>query len=181
MHKFMLVVMLALAAACNPASPELYNLAIDQFSLPDACYTSGGRTVPTSRTTAEPPKFLQVSVWDGSSGEAYMTVESSAISQSMGAAESVSIGGMLTGKKGSGGWTFDSETVTTQTMGSAVLTTDKKVSLTFDRGLAFKGKGALSSSTSCTGTGCPTNGDPSCSVDLTVHGTQIEVTYQKAP
>lgn len=173
--------LLALAlTGCGGVSPEVYELVIDAFSLPDSCYSQGMQ--PATVTTTAPPGLIQVQVWDGPENSAFLQVETGGLSIDMGAAPNVDIGGIFTGKKVDKGWTFSSDLVRKQTLpGNNVVTTTTHAELTFDRGQLFKGTGLLSSSSNCVGAQC-SGTNPSCSVPaLVLNGTRVAVQYERAP
>lgn len=179
MRKSSLILALMLSG-CGGTSPEVYQLLVDYFTLPDSCYTS--MMQPSSVTTTAPPAALAVQVWDGPENSAFLQVESAAISVDMGAAPNVSVGGIFTGKKVDKGWTFSSDNVQKQTLpGGNVVTSTTHAELTFERATTFKGNAVLSSSTNCVGSSCPGT-NPSCSVSgIVVTGTRVAVNYERAP
>lgn len=173
--------MLALMlSGCGGTSPEVYQLLVDYFTLPDSCYTS--MMQPSTVTTTSPPAPLAVQVWDGPDNTAFLQIESAAISVDMGAAPNVTVGGIFTGKKVDKGWTFSSDGVQKQTLpGNNVVTTTTHAEITFERNNTFKGTGLLSSSSNCVGAQCPGT-NPSCTVSgLVLTGTRVAVEYQRAP
>lgn len=166
---------------CGGTSPEVYQLFIETFSLPDSCYTS--MMQPSSVTTAEQLTPVSVQVWDGPDNTAFLQVESGSISVDMGAAPNVSISGVFTGKKVDKGWTFsaDNSVKQTQTPSGNVTTSSTHAEITFERTTTFKGTGQLSSSTNCVGTTC-SGTNPSCQVSgLVLSGTRVAVQYERAP
>lgn len=180
MRKLLCVVPLFLSACGGGTAPELYNLVIDFFKLPDSCYANG--MPPSQTTTASPPSLMQVSVWEGAANEAFLEIDTGSRTVDMGSAPDVQIAGVFRGTKGSGGWTFTGERNSQQVVpGVGTTTVDaSRASITFERGGAFKGTVSLSSSRTCTGAGCGTN--TSCTVDnISVNGTRIQVQYQKSP
>ena len=174
--------MLALAlSGCGGTTPEVYQLIVDYFTLPDSCYTS--MMQPTTISTVQPPTPLSVQVWDGPENTAYLQIESAAISVDMGAAPNVNIGGIFTGKKVDKGWSFTSDTSTKQTApaNSATVTTTTHAEFIFERAVTFKGTGSMSSSQNCVGTACP-GANPSCTVSgVVLSGTKVAVQYERAP
>lgn len=180
MRKSSLMLALVLSG-CGGTTPEVYQLLVDYFTLPDSCYTS--MMQPSEVVTTAPPTAMTVQVWDGPENSAFMQVESGSISVDMGAAPNVNIGGIFTGKKADkGGWTFSSDVVSKDTLpGNNVVTTTTHAELTFERGVTFKGTGVLSSSRNCVGAQCPGT-NPSCTVSgLVVTGTKVAVQYERAP
>lgn len=176
---WMLVAMML--TGCGGTTPELYELIVDSFTLPDSCYSNGMQ--PSTVTTTSPPSNIQVQVWDGPDNTAFLQVESGGGSIDMGAAPNVSVDGIFTGKKVEKGWTFASDAVRKQTLpGNNVITTTTHAEFTFERsGGTFKGSGALSSSSNCVGNQCPGT-NPSCTVAaINVRGTRIAVQYERAP
>jgi hypothetical protein len=171
----------AVLSGCGGTSPELYDLVVDYFTLPDSCYTSGMQ--PATVVTTQAPRLMQVQVWDGPDGVAYLEVQGTGSTVDLGAAPNVSISGIFTSpKKGEKGWTFVSDGVEKQTLpANNVITTTTHAELTFDRAGTFKGTAALSSSRNCVGNQCP-GANPSCGVSgIVVSGTKLAVQYQRAP
>ncbi len=169
-----------LLSGCGGTSPEVYQLLVNYFTLPDSCYMS--MMQPNTVTTAAQPTALSVQVWDGPDGTAFMQIESAPLSIDMGAAPNVNVGGIFTGKKAEKGWQFTSDNTTKQTANAnLVVTTTSHAEMTFDRGVTFKGTGLLSSSANCVGTSCP-GVNPSCSVSgIVITGTRVAVEYERAP
>ena len=171
----------AVLSGCGGQAPELYDLVVDYFTLPDSCYQSGMQ--PSTVFTATPSRLMQVQVWDGAEGTAFLEVQGTGVSIDMGAAPNVPVSGLFSSpKKGDKGWTFNSDSVEKQTLpGNNVITTTTHAELTIDRSPTFKGTAALSSSTNCVGNQCP-GANPSCGVSgIVVHGTKLQVDYQRAP
>lgn len=179
MRKSSLMLALMLSG-CGGTSPEVYQLLVDYFTLPDSCYTS--MMQPNSVVTTAQPVALGVQVWDGPDNTAFLQVETAPINVDMGAAPNVNISGIFTGKKVDKGWTFSSDNVSKQTLpGSNVVTTTTHAEMTFERNVTFKGTGVLSSSTNCVGSSCPGT-NPSCSVPgVVITGTRVAIDYQRAP
>lgn len=173
-----------LLSGCGGTSPEVYQLLVDYFTLPDSCYTS--MMQPNTIATVQPPAAMSVQVWDGPENSAFMQIESAPITIDMGAAPNVNIGGIFTGKKADKGWTFNSDTTVKQTVlqgttVQATITTVTHAEMTFERGVTFKGTGVLSSSSTCAGTTCPGT-NPSCTVSgIVLTGTKVAVQYERAP
>lgn len=167
-------------SGCGGATPEMYQLVVNYFTLPDSCYQSGMQ--PTTGVTVAPPDLIQVQVWDGPDNTAYMQVESGGGTIDMGQAPNVSVSGIFTGKKADKGWTFTSDTTQKQTIIGNTVTNVTHAEFTFDRGpVTFKGTGALSSSSTCVGNQCPGT-NPSCAVSgIVVQGTRIQTDYERAP
>ena len=173
--------MLALAlSGCGGTTPEVYQLIVDYFTLPDSCYTS--MMQPSQVITARPPTAMSVQVWDGPDNTPSLQVESATLSVDMGAAPNVDVAGIFIGKKVDKGWTFSSDNVAKATLpANNVVTTTTHAEMTFERGVTFKGTAVLSSSRNCVGTGCPGT-NPSCSVSgIVLTGTKVAVQYQRAP
>ncbi|MFO0601407.1 MAG: hypothetical protein U0228_39265 [Myxococcaceae bacterium] len=168
-------------SGCGGLTPELYELVVDAFTLPDSCYSNGMQ--PSTQQITEPPGLVSVKVWDGPEATAFLEIESGGGSIDMGAAPNVSLNGVFTGKKVDKGWTFSSDASTKTTAGGNTLTDTTHAEFTFERsGGTFKGTGALSSSRACTGAVCGTNGSPSCSVaGINFRGTRIAVQFERAP
>lgn len=169
-----------LLSGCGGTSPELYDLVIDYFTLPDTCYQSGMQ--PSTVATTLPPGLMQVQVWDGPDNITYLEVQGAGRSIDMGAAPNVPVSGIFTGKKTDKGWTFNSDTVEKQTLpGNNVITETTHAELTFERATQFKGTATINSSRNCVGAQCPGT-NPSCSVSaIVVHGTRLAVQYERAP
>ena len=181
MRKSWMLVAAVLSGCGAGQSPELYDLVVDYFTLPDSCYQSGMQ--PSTVATAVPPRLMQVQIWDSAEGIAYLEVQGAGTTVDMGAAPNVSISGVFsTPKRGDKGWTFGSDTVEKQTLpGNNVITVTTHAELTFERTPQFKGTAALSSSHNCVGNQCPGT-NPSCGVSgIVVHGTRLQVDYQRAP
>lgn len=171
----------AMLSGCGGTSPELYDVVIDYFTLPDSCYQSGQQ--PGTVATTQPPRLMQVQVWDGPENVTYLEVQGAGMSVDLGAAPNVAINGIFTGKKADkGGWTFNSDNVEKQTLpGNNVITTTTHAELTFERAGTFKGTAALSSSRNCVGNQCPGT-NPSCGVgSIVISGTRLAVQYERAP
>jgi hypothetical protein len=168
-------------SGCGGTTPELYELVVDYFTLPDSCYSSGMQ--PSTTNTASPPGVIQVQVWDGPDNTPYLEVDKGGASIDMGAAPNVSIDGIFTGKKVDKGWTFASDAVRKQTLpANNVITSTTHAEFTFERGGTFKGTGTISSSSNCVGNQCQLTNNASCTVSgINVHGTRIAVQYQRAP
>lgn len=179
MRKSSLMLALMLSG-CGGTSPEVYQLIIDAFTLPDSCYTS--MMQPSTVTTTAQPVAMGVQIWDGPDNTAFMQVETAAIVVDMGAAPNVNVSGIFTGKKVDKGWTFSADNVQKQTLpGMNVVTTTTHAEMTFDRSVTFKGSGVISSSTNCVGSSCPGT-NPSCSVSgIVITGTKVAVDYQRQP
>jgi len=179
MRKSSLVLAMVLSG-CGGTTPEVYQLLVDYFTLPDSCYTS--MMQPSQVVTTAPPNAMSVQIWDGPDNTAFLQVESAGISIDMGAAPNVNIGGIFTGKKVDKGWTFSSDSVAKNTLpGNNVVTTTTHAEMTFERAVTFKGTGVLSSSSNCVGAQCPGT-NPSCTVSgLVVTGTKVAVQYERAP
>ena len=180
MRALMVLTVVSLSGCGGGASPELYALVVDNFSLPDSCYSSGKQ--PDVVAVTQPPRFVQVQVWDGADDTAYLQVEEGGTAIDMGAAPSVTIGGLFSGKKGDKGWTFTSDEVKKNTLPSSdVITTTTHAEITFDRARTFRGSAALSSSLICVGNLCPGT-KPACAVSgILVNGTKLAVQYERAP
>ena len=179
MRKSSMVLALILSG-CGGTTPEVYQLLVDYFTLPDSCYTS--MMQPSTVVTSQPPSAMSVQIWDGPDNTASLQVESGTITIDMGAAPDVDVNGIFTGKKGDKGWTFSSDHVRKQTLpANNVVTTTTHAEMTFERGVTFKGTAVVSSSSNCVGTGCPGT-NPSCSVSgIVLTGTKVAVQYQRAP
>jgi hypothetical protein len=169
-----------LFSGCGGVTPEIYQLVVDFFTLPDSCYSNGMQ--PMSGLTTSPPDLMQVNVWDGPEGTSFLEVEQGGGSVDMGAAPNVNLGGVFTGKRTDKGVTFSSDTVSRATAVNTTITDTTHAEFTFERGGGtFKGTGALSSSRACTGTAC-TGTQPSCSVSgLNFRGSRIAVQFERAP
>lgn len=179
MRKSSMVLALVLSG-CGGTTPEVYQLLVDYFTLPDSCYTS--MMQPSTVVTSRPPTAMSVQVWEGPDNTASMQIESGTILIDMGAAPDVEVGGIFTGKKGDKGWVFTSDNARKQTLpANNVVTTTTHAEMTFERGVTFKGTAVLSSSSNCVGTGCPGT-NPSCSVSgIVLTGTKVAVQYERAP
>ncbi len=175
------MLMAVVMSGCGGTTPELYDLVVNYFTLPDTCYSSGMQ--PSSIVTTAPPDLLQVQVWDGPDNTAYLEVEKGGASIDMGAAPNVNVNGVFTGKKVEKGWTFASDAVQKQTLpGNNVITATTHAEFTFERGGGpVKGTAVLSSSSNCVGNQCPGT-NPSCTVSaIALQGSRIAVDYQRAP
>lgn len=181
MRNALLFAALALTGCGAGETVELYSLVISHFSLPDSCYSSNQQ--PDTTVTVAPPSLMNVKVWGGPDGAAFLEVESGSVNVDMGAAPNVAIAGILNGKSGEKGWTFATDTVESQKVfGNNTLTVTTHAEVTFPRGTgAGKGTAALSSSQVCTGGGCPGN-NPSCSVSgIAVESARIASDFERAP
>jgi hypothetical protein len=167
-------------SGCGGVTPEIYQLVVDFFTLPDSCYSNGMQ--PSSGFTSTPPDLLQVNVWDGPEGGAFLKVEQGGGTIDMGAAPNVSVSGIFTGKRTDKGWTFSSDAVSRANAANTTFTDTTHAEFTFERGGGtFKGTGALSSSRACTGSAC-TGTQPSCSVSgINFKGSRIAVDFERAP
>jgi len=170
-----------LLSGCGGTSPEIYQLLVDYFTLPNSCYTS--MMQPSSVTIVAPPSAMTVQIWEAPENTAFLQVESGERTIDMGAAPNVTVGGIFTGKKLEKGWQFtsDSSSKAAPRM-DLIITTTTHAEMTFERGgTTFKGTGALSSSSNCVGSLCPGT-NPSCSVGgIVVTGTRVAVQYERAP
>lgn len=167
-------------SGCNGATPQIFDLVVDYFTLPDSCYTSGMQ--PSTSATTRPPAFMAVQIWDAPENTAYLQVEKGATTIDMGAAPNVPISGIFIGKKVEKGWTFTSDTVIKQTLaGPNTITDTIHAEITFDRVTTSKGSAAVSSSRNCVGNQCPGT-NPSCSVSgIVVNATRVAVEFERAP
>ncbi|MBL8910212.1 MAG: hypothetical protein JNM17_05835 [Archangium sp.] len=170
-----------LLSGCGGVTPEIYQLLIDIFTLPDSCYTN--MMQPTSGLTTAPPELMQVQVWDGPEGTAFMQVEQGGGTIDMGAAPSVPVNGIFTGKRGDKGLVFTSDYVSRTTAANTTFVDTTHAELAFERGGGtFKGTGALSSSRTCSGMNCGGMTQPSCSVSgINFRGSRIAVDFERAP
>lgn len=164
---------------CGGVTPEVYELVVDYFTLPDSCYQNGMQ--PTSVTTTAPPGLMQAKVWDGPEGVAFLEIESGGGSIDMGAAPNVTVNGLFTGKKVDKGWTFSSDASDKATVANNTVTDTTHAEFTIERAVTFKGTGALTSSRTCTGAAC--NGtNPSCSVSgINVRGSRVATDFERQP
>lgn len=179
MRKTLMMAALMLSG-CGGQAPELYDLLVNFFTLPDSCYENNMQ--PTSGATALPPALVQVQVWDGPDNTPYLEVQGTGATIDMGDAPSVPISGVFTGKRGDKGWTFTSERVSKQTIVGNTITTTTKAELTFERAPQTKGTAALTSSRICAGANCGNNGNSSCSAsNIAFVGTLLKVDYQRSP
>lgn len=167
-------------SGCGGATPEMYQLVVNYFTLPDSCYQSGMQ--PTTGVTVAPPELIQVQVWDGPDNTALLEVEEGGRSIDMGAAPNVAVGGLFKGAKADKGWTFVSEVEDRSTVAGNTVTDKTRAEFTFERGAqTFKGTAALTSSRTCTGSAC-SGTNPACAVSgITFTGTRLAVDYQRAP
>jgi hypothetical protein len=180
-----LALLAALAVALSgcgtrPINAELYALAVDYFRAPATCYTDGMQ--PANGLASAPPHVFRVEVWDGPDGTALLEVVDGALSVDMGDAANVGVTGLFTGTFGADGWVFASQQVdVNRAAGGTTVTDTTSAQLTFRRESTFKGTAALSSSRTCTGTGCPAT-LPSCTATgIGVTGTRLAVDWQTSP
>jgi hypothetical protein len=182
MRRLLLIPLFALSlSACGGTSPELYNIVIDYFALPNSCYQNNAQ--PSTNTTAAPPTLLQVSVWDGAANEAFLDIVSGGASVDMGDAPNVTIGGVLRGSKSTSStdWVFVSDSVTARTLLNSTNTVKQRFSVSFTRGGTFKGTAGVSSSVECAGSTC-SNFQPKCEVaNVPMNGARLAVNYQTNP
>lgn len=178
MRKLLIASMLFAFTGCGGVSPEVYAVVVDFFTLPDSCYTNNAQ--PSNVTTNNAPSLLNIQVWDGPEQTAVLELESGLRTIDMGDAPTITLTGLMKGKRGTGGWIFSSQTVAKSTQIGRTLTDDTKLDLTFERGNTFKGTAALSSTRTCAGSTCMGT-QPSCSVSTPVSGTRLEVKYERAP
>lgn len=170
-----------LLSGCGGVTPEIYQLVIDLFTLPDSCYSN--MMQPASGVTTAPPELMQVNVWDGPEGASFMEIEQGGGTIDMGAAPSVPVSGVFTGKRTDKGITFSSDFVAKTTAANTTFTDTTHAELTFERGGGtFKGTAALSSSRACSGMACGGMTQPSCSVTgINFRGSRIAVNFERAP
>lgn len=167
-------------SGCGGTTPELYDLLVSYFTLPDSCYDNAMQ--PSSGQTSGPPALIQVQVWDGPDAVPYLEVQGTGVSIDMGESPTVAVSGVFTGKRGDKGLVFTSERVSKQTIAGNVLTQTRKIELTFERTPQTKGTAALSSSQACAGPNCPADVSSSCTVSsVPFVGTQLKVDYERAP
>lgn len=163
-------------------APELYNVVIDYFTLPNTCYQNGAP--PNIVESAAPPRLMQISVWDGAANEAFLEINSGGGSIDMGWAPNVDVGGTMRGARNQNAatWTFIADTVIATTLPNINTTTSKsRFTLTFERTQAFKGTASLTSSRECAGGGC-SGAQPACDVSgIAVNGARLQVNYQTKP
>lgn len=181
MRPLLLAVMLC--GCGSGGSPELYALVFDVVMAPSSCFANAPATTVTGQLGT-----VNVEVWDGPDGKAYLSLEGGAITVDMGDAPTVTVtaGVALEGTAGPGGWTFATERtqVTTAVVPpiiNSTTTTKTRAALSFPRASTAKGTLALASSIVCTGSGCPTN-MPTCTIEgVNVRLTRLNVSYQKMP
>ncbi len=179
MRKAIFGLLLVGFSGCGGTSPELYRLVVDFFALPDNCYLNNAQPSTTTTTTA--PTVIQVQIWDGTDQTAILSIEGGGRSIDMGDAPNVTLGGLMKGKRGTGGWTYSAETISKATTVGQTLTSTGKVELTFDRTPTSKGTATISSSRGCAGSTCAGT-QPSCSVaNIAVSSTRIATDYERAP
>lgn len=178
MRSLLMSSMLVVCSSCGGGvSPELYAVIADFFTLPDSCFLNNAQ--PSQVTVSGAPLQTTFQVWDGPDG-ALLDIETPRVID-MGDAPSVTIGGIVKGKRATSGWTFSTETVSRNTTGGRTLTNTAKVELNFDRANSFKGTATLQSSTACSGTSCAAM-LPSCNVTgITLTGTRLQVAYERSP
>jgi len=181
MRKLVLGSLLFAFTGCGAGvSPEIYAIVVDFFTLPDSCFTNNAQ--PSNVTVSAAPVLLQVQVWDGPDNTAVLELESGIRSIDMGDAPTVTLTGLMKGKRGTGPvWNFAAETVQKSTQVGRTLTDTTKLELNLERGNTFKGTGNISSSRVCSGSTC-TGTQPSCAVSgVALSGTRLEVKYERAP
>ncbi|MBL8924207.1 MAG: hypothetical protein JNJ54_35465 [Myxococcaceae bacterium] len=180
MRNLLLASLVALSTTgCNGVEPELYALVLPFFTLPDNCYLNNAQ--PSNVTVQDSPSLLNVQVWDGPEQTAILEIESGLRTIDMGDAPNITLTGLLTGKRGTGGWTFTHQGSDKSTQVGRTITDDTKVEFTFERGQSFKGTAALSSTRSCAGSTCMGT-QPSCNVSgINITGTRFAVKYERGP
>lgn len=168
------------------ASPEVYDVAIDYFRVPDSCYRPNNAPTVTVITEAPLSKGRWL-VWDGPDGRAYLEVEAGGGTIRMGDAPSVTLGGTLEGTRVSAGWQFSvTQTVINKPPLQAFTETSRaKATGTFERSAGpIKGSLRLESLRTCDGT-CQNNfqtDNPPCTIDpVNFRGTRVAVSYQRPP
>lgn len=180
MRKLVLGSLLLAFTGCGGVSPEVYAIVVDFFTLPDSCYMNNAQ--PSNVTVSAAPVLLQVQVWDGPDQTAVLELESGIRSIDMGDAPTVTLTGLMKGKKGTGAtWNFAAETVAKSTQVGRTLTDTTKLELNIERNVTFKGTGNITSSRACSGSTC-VGTQPSCAVtNVALSGTKLEVKYERAP
>lgn len=179
MRRLLLGSLVVAFSGCGGVSPELYAVAVDFFTLPDSCYSNNAQ--PSNTRVTDAPSLLQVQVWDGPDQTALLELETGVRSIDMGDAPTVTLTGLMKGKRGTGGWIFSSETVNKSTQVGRTITDTTKFEMTFERGVTFKGTGAVSSNRTCAGSTCMGT-QPSCAVSgIVLSGTRLEVKYERGP
>lgn len=179
MRKAILASLVMGLTGCGGVSPELYRIVVDFFALPDNCYLNNAQPSATTTTTAL--TALQVQIWDGADQSAILSIEGGSRSIDMGDAPNITLGGVMKGKKGTGGWTYSAETISKATTVGQTLTSTGKVEVTFDRTPNSKGTITLSSSRGCAGSTC-SGTQPSCAVsNIAIASTRIATDYERAP
>ncbi len=183
MHKYVLLTAIALSG-CRGVDVEIYKLLVTLTEPPISCYAEG---FERNTVSSGPPESVQVQVWDGPEGEAYLEFESGNFQVVLGESPSVTTAGIFTGKAGEGGWKFEKDTSTAQTQGegaNAITQTVKThVELTFPRGGgSLSGTAALNSSYACTGASCPDDVNRSCAINsISFKGSRIAVEFEREP
>lgn len=179
MRKLLMGSLLVGLTGCAGAEPELYAVVVKFFTLPDNCYLNNAQ--PSNVTVADPPSLLNIQVWDGPDQTALLELESGLRTVDMGDAPTITLTGLMEGKRGTGGWNFVSQSSDKSTQVGRTITDDTKFEITFERGATFKGTVNLTSTRSCAGSTCMGT-QPSCSVTgIPVSGTKIAVKYERAP
>ncbi len=181
MRKLVLGSLVLAFSGCGAGvSPEVYAIVVDFFTLPDSCYTNNAQ--PSNVTVSAAPVLLNVQVWDGPDNTAVLELEGGIRSIDLGDAPTVTLTGLMKGKKGTGAtWNFAAETVQKSTQVGRTLTDTSKLELNMDRANTFKGTANISSSRSCAGSTC-VGTQPTCAVSgVALSGTRLQVAYERAP
>ncbi|MCA2977189.1 MAG: hypothetical protein INH41_08780 [Myxococcaceae bacterium] len=174
-----LLSLVALAGCGGGVTPELYAIAVDFFTLPDACFSNNAQ--PSAVTVTAQPQLFQVQVWDAAEQTAILEIVEGPASIDMGDAPSVPTRGLLKGKVMNGEWTFSGTNSTKTTLTGRTLSDTTSLELKFVRGTTFKGAAALSGRRECSGSTC-SGTQPSCTVStIPLNGTRLQVAYERAP
>jgi hypothetical protein len=171
MRRTLLVGFVFVLAGCGAAPrPDYFSLVVDYFRPLASCYADGTAPVEGVRQTA--PTLIEVQVWDGPDGSAYLDVLKGDTTMDMGDAPGVVVGGIFSGTKGATSWSFKSETVEVTEPANATVTVTRSATFVFERKTTFHGTLSLSSVRSCLGTACA-GLDLGCTIaDIAFAGTQ---------
>lgn len=161
--------------------PEVYALVLTAIATPAGCFA----TPPTDTFAKAPLGTTNVTVWDAAESKAFLNPDTS-LSFDMGDAPTVSVSSaqVLEGTSGPTGWTFVGETDVTDVqtvIATRTINTKTRIEVAFQRVATGTGTMTLSSSQTCTGSGCPTT-MPTCTISaIPMRTTRLAVDFERTP
>ena len=182
----MRIALLAVAVAVSGCGgggvpPEVYALVLNTVTIPAGCFA----TPPTDTVAKGPLGTTTVTVWDGAEAKAFLNPDAP-LSFDMGDAPTVSVSTaqVLEGTSGPTGWTFVAETDVSDVqtvIATRTINTKTRIEVVFQRVATGTGSMTLSSSQTCTGSGCPTT-MPTCTVSaIPMRTTKLAVDFERTP